>query len=607
MKPWLFALAMLVAPLAEANPQPAPTPPATVEQLQARLGELLAQERIPGLGLALLKDHRLLWVGGVGMADVDKQIPVDADTPFLVGSVSKSFTALAVMTLVEAGKIDLDAPIQRYLPDAPIDNPWEATHPVTVAQVLEHTAGFDDLSLRNFVTERHNVPVQTAVLESAAAYRLRWPPGQRYSYSNPGYLLAGALIEKVSGEPFDDYLEREVLRPLGMHAASYRYDANSGAAQGYNDALAPEIYPHAGDRPAGALRASARELSGFVLAMMNRQLPILSLESLQRMETPMTSAAARAGLSTAHGLANEGLERSGFSLRRHTGGVPGFSAYYAYEAERGFGFVVLINRMVAPKAVTDLIMGFLIRDIPAPGKSTRALSADEAAQYAGYYRTASPGMSLFRFLDLLFDVASVSADGDGLRFSPVLGESEHWVAMGGHRFRAENDLSATFAFVPQSDGSFVLTGRREYLEPVSALSALLPVGLSAAALLSLLLGLCYAPFWLWSWLRGRLRKGSRAVRVWPLLASACLFGHIGLITALDVAALGRFGLPSVLLWLSMLAFALFSVLAVATMVRRWRAPMGRFQRWHSLAASLGALWLSGWMTAFGYVGARFWA
>ena len=605
MKSLMFALAMLAAPIALASTPP-PPPAATVEQLQSRLGELLVQERIPGMGLALLKNHRVLWVGGVGMADVENQVPADADTPFLVGSISKSFTALAVMTLVEAGKIDLDAPIRRYLPDAPIDNPWEATHPVTVAQVLEHTAGFDDLSLRNFVTKRHNLPVQTAVPESAAAFRVRWPPGQRYSYSNPGYLLAGALIEKVSGESFNDYLEQKVLRPLGMHAASYRYDAESGAAQGYNDALAREIYPHAGDRPAGALRASARELSGFVLAMMNRQLPILNRESLQRIETPTTSAAARAGLTTAYGLANEGLERSGFSLRRHTGGVPGFSAYYAYEAEHGFGFVMLINRMVAPKAVTDAIIEFLTRDIPAPAKSTRPLGADEAAQYAGYYRTASPGMSLFRFLDLLLDVASVSADGDGLRFSPVLGESEHWVALGEHRFRAENDLSATYAFVPQPDGRFVLTGRREYLEPVSALSALLPVGLSAAALLSLVLGLCYAPFWLWSWSRGRLPRGARAVRLWPLFASACLFGHIGLILTLDVAALGRLGLPSVALWLSMLGFALFSVLAVATMVRRWRAPMGRFQRWHSLAASVGGLWLSGWMTAFGYVGARFW-
>jgi CubicO group peptidase (beta-lactamase class C family) len=185
MKSLMFALAMLAAPIALASTPP-PPPAATVEQLQSRLGELLVQERIPGMGLALLKNHRVLWVGGVGMADVENQVPVNADTPFLVGSISKSFTALAVMTLVEAGKIDLDAPIRRYLPDAPIDNPWEATHPVTVAQVLEHTAGFDDLSLRNFVTERHNLPVQTAVPESAAAFRVRWPPGQRYSYSNPG-------------------------------------------------------------------------------------------------------------------------------------------------------------------------------------------------------------------------------------------------------------------------------------------------------------------------------------------------------------------------------------------------------------------------------------
>ncbi len=143
-------------------------------------------------------------------------------------------------------------------------------------------------------------------------------------------------------------------------------------------------------------------------------------------------------------------------------------------------------------------------------------------------------------------------------------------------------------------------------EPVSALSALLPLGLSAGALLSLLLCLLYAPFWLWSWSRGRLARGARRVRVWPLLASACLFAHLGLMLTLDVAALGRFGLPSIALWLSMLAFALFSVLAVVTFVQRWRAPMGHFQRWHSLAASLGGLWLSAWMTAFGYVGTPCW-
>lgn len=605
MKSLLIALVVFAASVARAS-EPPPEPPATLEQLQSRLHELLVQERVPGMGLALLKDHRLLWVGGIGMADVENQIPVDADTPFLVGSISKSFTALAVMTLVESGKIELDAPVRRYLPDAPIDNPWEATHPITVAQILEHTAGFDDLSLRNFVTERHNVPVQTAVPESAAAFRARWQPGQRYSYSNPGYLLAGALIEKVSGEPFDDYVEREVLRPLGMHAASYRYDSGSGAAKGYNDALAPEIYPHAGDRPAGALRASARELAGFVQAMMNRQLPMLSRESLQRIETPTTSAAARAGLRSAYGLANEGLERSGFSLRRHTGGVPGFSAYYAYEAEHGFGFVLLVNRMVAPREMTDAIVGFLTRDIAAPPKSALPLAPAEAATYEGYYRTASPGLSLFRFLDLLLDVVSVSADGDGLRFSPVLGGSERWVAVGEHRFRAENALSATFVFLPQADGRYVLTGRREYYEPVSALSALLPLGLSAGALLSLLLCLLYAPFWLWSWSRGRLARGARRVRVWPLLARACLFAHLGLMLTLDVAALGRFGLPSIALWLSMLAFALFSVLAVVTIVQRWRAPMGHFQRWHSLAASLAGLWLSAWMTAFGYVGTPFW-
>jgi len=128
--------------------------PATLEELQARIAEVLEETETPGVGLALVGRDEVLFTGGIGVADRETGEPVTADTVFRIGSIGKSFVALAALILVEEGLLDLDTPVRELAPEIEFDNPWRDTDPVRVVHLLEHTTGWDDLALRDYA---HNV------------------------------------------------------------------------------------------------------------------------------------------------------------------------------------------------------------------------------------------------------------------------------------------------------------------------------------------------------------------------------------------------------------------------------------------------------------------
>src|SRR5207249_7289401 len=129
----------------------------------------------------------LIWAGGVGLADVAARHPVTAETHFRVGSISKSFVALALLQLVERGAISLDARVKDVAPELIIENRWESTRPVTVANLLEHTAGFDDMHFTEMYnrTDRPDIPLREVLALNPRSRRVRWPPGNRLSHLHP--------------------------------------------------------------------------------------------------------------------------------------------------------------------------------------------------------------------------------------------------------------------------------------------------------------------------------------------------------------------------------------------------------------------------------------
>lgn len=192
--------------------------------LESRIDVELAKEVLPdgpGAVLAILKDGRFLFRKGYGLANVEWGIPMPTDAVFPIASLTKQFTAVAIMMLKERGMVSLDASLEKFLPDFPL----QGRH-VTVRHLLNHTSGihsYSDLPEVRINTAPLKAPLKRLV-ELIATQPFELEPGERYRYNNSGYVLLGAVIEQVSGTRYRDFLKREIFDPLGMHRTAYWVD-----------------------------------------------------------------------------------------------------------------------------------------------------------------------------------------------------------------------------------------------------------------------------------------------------------------------------------------------------------------------------------------------
>ncbi|WP_162550047.1 serine hydrolase domain-containing protein [Hymenobacter nivis] len=267
MKNLLLAALLALLLTAPAGAQPGIPTMRTLPQLQDSLRAVMTREHIPGLMLTLVSHDSVLFEGGLGLAGVTAKRPVTAHTLFRIGSVTKTFITAGLMQLIEQGKLHLNDEVHKIAPEIPIDNPWEATDPVRMVHLLEHTAGFDDVDLNHMYNNTATDPRGPAVL---AIFRnelhCRWRPGERMSYSNPGYQVAGYLLEKFSGQPYEQYLTAHFLRPLAMPDASpaLRIVPGPGMSRGYSYAdgryrTLPLLPTYVG--PASSMSASAADMT----------------------------------------------------------------------------------------------------------------------------------------------------------------------------------------------------------------------------------------------------------------------------------------------------------------------------------------------------------
>src|SRR6266436_3039702 len=326
--PVLLAITLTLTPARSAAQQKKEDlpHPKSLEELQKAMKDVLDKEHVPGAGVALVANGELLWCGGIGKADLASGREMTCDTEFRVGSISKTFVALALLKLQEEGKINLYARLQDVAPEIPVKNKWEATQSVRIVNLLEHTAGFDDMEFSEVynLKDRYDFPLLEVFKRFRKPQVTRWPPGTRMSYSNPGNAIAGYLIEKASGQPFDLYIRETFLRPLGMEKADFPFtDANKAMlATGYEkDPPRAVGYPFIYLRPAGDLKASPGELAKLVQFLLRRgragETQLVKTESILRMEVPETTLAAKNGLRLGYGLANYSSVQGGVVTHGH--------------------------------------------------------------------------------------------------------------------------------------------------------------------------------------------------------------------------------------------------------------------------------------------------
>ena len=178
---------------------------------------------IPGLSIAIVYDQEIVWTKGYGYADLKAEIPATPSTVYRLGSITKLFTASAIMKLRDEGKLRLDNPVTAYLPWFHVSNPFPDEPEITVRELLTHTSGLPREAPFPYWTD-HVFPTQAQFKEAEGHQEVLYPPDTTYHYSNLGMALLGAIVAEVSGRPWAEYVDEEILRPLGMNSSSIAPD-----------------------------------------------------------------------------------------------------------------------------------------------------------------------------------------------------------------------------------------------------------------------------------------------------------------------------------------------------------------------------------------------
>lgn len=409
-------------------------------------------QRLPGVALAVVRDGAVSTMRTYGTANLESDVPVTKDTVFELGSITKQFTAVAILMLVEDGKVKLDETIATYLPQVP--QPWRG---ITVRHLLTHSSGIQEyLSVPGLPDEAHGATNRDQMAQLFfQRLKLEFGPGETWAYSNSGYLLLGNIIEKASGKSYWEFLSERIFSPLGMHATRSSDPRaiirNRAAGYGWHDgrfenrgALSESAFS------AGAISSTIRDMARWDAALHNGKL--LTRRSYDQMWTALkVSRSPTPPFSYGFGWVIE--QQCGTRVVLHSGGTPGFSSAFHRYMDRGVSVIVLTNhgdRMIDhwAREIAGIVLPAVARtrakSDPDPVLSQRLKTAlrdvitgkpdpklfTPAMQL---FLTTATGRGLWEWVGSHGELKSLTyaeservGDNTVLRYSASLGDAEFW-------------------------------------------------------------------------------------------------------------------------------------------------------------------------------------
>jgi CubicO group peptidase (beta-lactamase class C family) len=431
-------LVMLAAPHA-----PAQSPNQTVDNLSLGLrsqidriaAQVLEATGVPSASIAVVQHGKLVYTHAYGSArlatDSAPAVPATPAMRYSIGSISKQFTAAAILMLQQHGKLSLDDPVGKFIPGLTRGNE------VTIRQILSHTSGYQDYWPEDYVMTPMLQPTTAEqILDTWAKKPLDFDPGAQWQYSNTNYVIAGRIVEIVSGQPLFDFLTQRIFRPLGMTAV-WNSDANQLAPP---DATA--YYRHA----LGPLRPAPKEGSGWMfaagelamtahdLALWDESLLAQSILSSESYKTMFTEVKLKNGEGTQYGLGVEVRDRNGHRSIEHSGEVSGFVSDNEVLIDDGAAVAVLTNQDAVGAAATIARLATpLVAGYPLSAPEQQALSIYRGLQQGRIDRSLlAPNLSDYFTPEALADFESSLAPlGEPLSLRQI-----HEELRGGMTFRS---------------------------------------------------------------------------------------------------------------------------------------------------------------------------
>lgn len=605
---------------ASSNPDIEDGNPQTIDELINKIDSLLQEQRIPGAGIALVSKNSIIWMGGVGLADVESGASVTENTSFQIGSCTKSFIGLGFLKLVAEGKIDLNTPVQEIVPEIEIDNPWRETNPVRVIHLLEHTSGFDEsrFSAANLYFDRDASLKQILEAETKSR-KVRWPPGTRYAYSNPGYSLAGYILEKITGQRYDVYLKRNILEPVGMTTSTFQptEESRRSLSKGYNNNYQPIPSFHMYN-PAGSLISSAKEMALFVQFLINKGKmdgkQIIGSGSIDNMGLHTTTIAAEAGLydiGYSYGVSSR--FKAGFKWYGHTGGIFGYASRFSYVKEYELGCVILTNNFNVPglDKIHTLIFEYLFRGVEKPIKPSMKISSEKLKRYSGYYEFRGSRQELFKFMDILLGGTKIMFKNDKLYLQRFMSVKTEIIPVSANTFRRSEEPEASMAFTENHEGNSVFVDSKMYYEKTGAWKPFVHRILVFASFIVMLTSVIYGFFWIPVHIFKKItgnenRSKYLRMRLFPFIAVLSLIFGILAVVNQPLYEISDMTVNNIVFFVLTLLFAGLSVISLVFSIISFYKPVRMIACLYAVVLSIACFGMTVYLSYWGFIGLRIW-
>lgn len=570
-----------------------------------KVDAILKEQALAGAVWSTVSADGSIHTAAAGLRDVPSRAAMRASDKVNVGSITKVLVATGILRLVSQGRLSLDAPVDELLPDLVIYNRWSSESPLVLRHLLDHTSGLDDVRLWQAFS-RNASPDSPLRQSIDTPLRLRSRPGTVFSYSTTGYTLLGMVIEKATGERYETYLDRTLLRPLGMADSSFGFVTQTSdprLAMGHFEDGVPHASVPVHVRPAAQFTTTARDMALFARFLLGdgslSGKPFIEPQLMRARGRPTGTEAARAGLQIGYALGLAMQERGGVLGLCHGGDTVGYRAMLCLYPEQRKAFFRSVNSDVEGADYRKLD-ATLIRNlgIPLPVPASAAPMPGDIADWEGIFVPSPSRFEMFAYLDQVLGFMTLVREGGSLELRPFQGEERTLVPIGGHLLRAEDRSSATHVLFDRQGRPVISTDTLSF-EKVE-LRQIVPLWLSLAAgvlgmIIIMVVGL------------GRVARRSLSVAAplfLPFLMVLALSIPILLFMTQDFLTIGDVTPASA----SLAAITAVLPLAAAYgLVRYWQRGIEGGLGWIEVLAMLGVLQWSVVLAAWGLLPLMLWS
>ncbi len=433
---------------------------------------------IEGLQVVIVSKDSILYQESFGRKKGGHQA-IDNTSIFCVSSITKSFTSLGIMKLVERGKINLQDKVKDIAPEISFENPWEETHPLKVVHLLEHTTGWSDVLFSQYAADRNKLSILEQANDFPGSRVCKYPPGQFFSYQNTGPTVAGYLIEKISGTAYEEFIQNEILDPLKMHDSSF-----NPASVFHKDKLAIEDnapYRLIVDVPSGGMFTNSIAMAKYLQLFLRRGtidgITILSPASIDRMTTARSTLSGKSNYEIGYGLGLWSDRFKGVKIIGHSGEQPSFGSYMIVIPELDRAFFVASTTELSPLyPVITALQNFIVDPentwVPAGDKPSKRKDS------IGYYRplhTPSNTGKIGAFLHPILNICWIDEKGGELFYRSLTNSTKYKLYDDGaqHVYFTDEEGYKNWFFVGEDwQGNFILQNGKSSgnLKKVAAIS-----------------------------------------------------------------------------------------------------------------------------------------